>query len=189
MNNEKQLLEGINKGSYKDFKQLYEYYIPILRPFVFGLLKSESKTKDILQETFIKVWVNRSQIDPTLSFKSYLFKIAHNQVIDDFRRKMSNPLFEDYLLYCESPELSDIPTEIELDYDEFIIRLERAKVKLQPRQREIFELSKEHGLSAKEIALRINVTEQSIYNQLSLSLQIIRQEMGPYLPLFLIFFS
>jgi len=189
MNSERTVVDGVRNGSYKDFQSLYEKYAPILHPFVYGLTRSQSITNDIVQDTFIKIWVNRTQIEPTLSFKSYLFKIARNQVIDEFRRKMSNPLFEDYLLYCESPELSDSPTDKGIDYDEFILRLEIAKSKLQPRQREIFELSKEQGLPAKEIAQKINVTEQSIYNQLSLSLQILREEMGPYLPLFIILFG
>lgn len=189
MNIEQKHLEGIRGGSYKDFQILYEQYVSVLQPFVYGLTKSQSITKDIVQETFMKVWVNRAQIDPTLSFKSYLFKIARNHVIDEFRRQMSNPLFEDYLQHCESPELSENPTGKDLDYDEFVIRLEKAKQKLQPRQREIFELSKEQGLSASEIASRINVTEQSIYNQLSLSIQILRKEMGPYLPMFILFFG
>lgn len=189
MNIEQKRLEGLRKGAYKDFQFLYEQYVPILQPFVYRLTKSQSITKDIVQETFMKVWINRAQIDPALSFKSYLFKIARNHVIDEFRRQMNNPLFEDYLLHCESPELSDNSVGKDLDYDEFVNRLEKAKQKLQPRQREIFELSKEQGMSASEIAAIINVTEQSIYNQLSLSIQIIRKEMGPYLPMFILFFG
>lgn len=189
MNIEQKCLEGVRGGSYKDFQILYEQYVSVLQPFVYGLTKSQSITKDIVQETFMKVWINRAQIDPTLSFKSYLFKIARNHVIDEFRRQLSNPLFEDYLQHCESPQLSENTTGKQLDYDEFILRLEKAKLKLQPRQREIFELSKEQGLSASEIATKINVTEQSIYNQLSLSIQILKKEMGPYLPMFILFFG
>lgn len=81
---EKDYINGLIAGSYKDFTSLYEIYAPQLYAFIFKLTRSKIHSKDILQETFISIWVHRKQTNPDLSFKSYLFTIARNLVLNDF---------------------------------------------------------------------------------------------------------
>jgi RNA polymerase sigma-70 factor (ECF subfamily) len=77
-----------------------------------------------------------------------------------------------------------------IDFDLFVARLEIAKSKLTPRQREIFELSKEQNLSVSEVAERLSIGEQPIYNQLSVALQLLRKEIGSvFLLMFALFFE
>lgn len=186
----KKHIEGLRKGSYKDFKILYDIYYSNLYGFVFGLIRSESQTKEILQETFIKLWINRESINPELSFKSYLFKISKNSIVDQYKRQLNNPVFEDYLDYCDNLQLSNNDITQQLDYDQFVEKLEAAKSKLTSRQREIFELSKEQGLSSGEIATILDIKEQTVYNILSSAMNILKKEIDPaYLLLFFLFFN
>ncbi len=186
----KEHIEGLKKGSYRDFKILYDEFSGNLYGFVFGLIKSESMAKEIVHETFIKVWINRENLNPDQSFKSYLFKISKNRVIDLYRQQLNNPVMEDYLDYCDSIQLSENNVSSDIDYDLFVQKLENAKNKLTARQREIFELSKEQGISSKEISQKLNITEQTTYNILSTAMQIIKKEIGPAcLILFAIFFE
>lgn len=188
-NVEKQYVAGLVKGSYKDFTSLYEIYSPRLYAFVFDLVRSRTITKDIVQETFIKIWVIREQVDVTLSFKSFLFTIARNLVLNEFRRQMNNPVFADYIACTNGEDLAENTIEQQMDFDEFNRRLQEAKLKLTSRQREIFEMNKEQGLSPVEIAHKISITEQSVRNQLSASLQILKREMADYQLLFVLFFG
>jgi RNA polymerase sigma-70 factor (ECF subfamily) len=178
---------NLQNDSYNDFKFLYDTFSGKLYGFVLGLVKSESIAKEIVQETFIKIWVNRKNIDPDLSFKAYLFKISQNLIIDNIRKQMNNPIFENYLDYCnEIPDLDNI--EQKIDFDLFVQRLEIAKKKLPPRQKEIFELNKEQGIAAPEIAKQLNINEQTVYNQLSSALKILKKEIGgTFLFLFCLF--
>jgi RNA polymerase sigma-70 factor (ECF subfamily) len=186
----KKQIEGLKNNSYMDFKILYDAFSRNLFGFVYGLTKSESLSKDIVQETFIKVWVNRKNIQVDLSFKSYLFKISQNLIIDEFRKKMSNPVFENYLNYCDNIPAGDNETEQKMDFDLFVKRLEKAKSKLTPRQREIFEMNKEQGIPVSEIARLFNINEQTIYNQLSTAVRTLKKEIGTIsLQLFVLFFS
>ncbi|GHT07430.1 DNA-directed RNA polymerase sigma-70 factor [Bacteroidia bacterium] len=173
----KKHIEGLQNNSYKDFRVLYYAYAGNLYGFVFGLVKSNSLAKDIVQETFIKVWTNRRNIDANQSFKSYLFKISQNLVVDNFRKQMANPVFENYLDYSEEL-FTENDIEQHIDFDMFTKRLEMAKHKLTPRQREIFELNKEQGISVPEIAVRLNIHEQTIYNQLSTAMRLLKKEIG-----------
>lgn len=188
MKSEKAYVTGLIASSYKDFTCLYELYAPQLYAFVFKLTRSKIRSKDILQETFIKIWVNRKHTDPNQSFKSYLFTIARNLVLNEFRKNINNPLLPDYLEYCNREEFSENPTEQKMDFDEFNRRLQDAKKKLTPRQKEIFEMNKENGWSVYEIVSHTGISEQSVRNQLSTALKVLRKEMEEYLFLFLLLF-
>lgn len=188
MDLERTYLERLRKGSYKDFTKLYELYVSRLYAFALGLTHSDVLAKDIVQETFVKVWIRREQIDPDMSFRSFLFTMAKNQLLNEFRRQANGLLFLEDIVFNESGEEGETYIERKLSFEEFNHRLELAKQKLSPRQRELFELNKEQGLSIGEIAAKTSVTEQSIRNQISQALHVLRKELGGYAILFSLFF-
>jgi RNA polymerase sigma-70 factor (ECF subfamily) len=185
---ERSLLEDLKRGSYAAFHQLYDKYASILYGFVLEMTRSKNVTSELVQDTFIKVWINRESILIDSSFRAFIFKIAKNQLIDAYRKRIKDPIFEDYLFYEGHNLMSKETADSQLDFDEFNKHLARVKEKLTSRQREIFELNKEQGIPASEIARQLNLSEQTVYNQLSLSLQIMKKEMGKYLQLFLLLF-
>lgn len=182
-------IKGLQRGSYNDFKKLYALYHDNLYGFVFSLVKSHSISKEIVQETFIKLWINREKIRADGAFKSYLFKISKNIIIDRLRKQIKSPVFDDYMDYCDILESGESNSDSKMDLDLFVQRLENAKTKLTVRQKEIFELSKEQGKSAKEIAENLSISEQTVYNTLSVALQILKKEVGyTGLAFFVLFF-
>lgn len=188
MSEESQLIDQLNKSSYKAFNVLYEQYSDLLYGFVFGLTKSHGETKEIVQEAFIRIWIYREQVDSKQPFKAWLYKIAKNQVIDSMRKQIANPLFEDYLIHSANENLIVSAEDCTYDFDVFKQSLQKAKTKLSPRQVEIFDLCKEQGFTAKETAVLLNLSEQIVYNYLSQALAIIRKELSSYqLLLFMLF--
>ena len=177
----------LKMGSYKAFESLYDEYFDLLYGYVFGMIRSHSQAQEIVQDTFIKVWLHRSKIDTDLSFKAWLYKIAKNQLLNDIKKNFSDPVFEDYLLHCENNNLTAQPDH-EFDMELFRIALVKAKQKLSPRQIQVFEMCKEEGLSATEVAQKLNITEASVYNYLSQSLSTLRNEMKELSFMFFIFF-
>lgn len=77
----------------------------------------------------------------------------------------------------------------EIDFDQFCQALQKAKSNLSPRQREIFELNKEHNLSVAQIAEQLSIKEQVVRNQLSAALKIIRTELQQYSFILLLFLN
>ncbi|WP_106828341.1 RNA polymerase sigma factor [Parabacteroides pacaensis] len=187
MNPHPEILKQLKEGSYNAFNCLYEQYFDLLYGFIFGLTRSHETTKEMVQEAFIKVWINRQKIDLELSFKAWLFKIAQNQLKDQLKKQFNDPVFEDYLIHCSNEQLT-ISEQDQFDFEAFNQALTKAKEKLSPRQVQIFELSKEQGLSASEIANKLQISEQSVYNYLHQALNILRKEMSPFYTLFFIFF-
>ena len=184
MNQHPEILRQLKEGSYKAFNSLYEQYFDLLYGFIFGLTRSHEQTRELVQEAFIKVWINRQKIDLNLSFKAWLFKMAQNQLKDQLKKQFNNPIFEDYLIHCSDEQLS-LNEQDSFDFEAFNHSLTKAKEKLSPRQVQIFELTKEQGLSATD---RLQISEQSVYNYLHQALSILRKEMSAFYTLFLMFF-
>lgn len=184
----KKHIEGLRKDSYEDFRALYEAFADNLYGFVLGLTRSGADAGEIVQETFVKVWINRAGIDPDSSFKSYLFRIARNAAIDRFRRNAANPLFEDCIRQAENIRAEDPGAESIVDCGLFFSKVDEAKEMLSPRQREIFEMNKEKGLSPAEVAAALGISEQTVYNQLSSALRRIREHLGPRLLMMIMIF-
>lgn len=178
---EKFLLESLKTGSYKAFTDLYNEWSPLLFRFAFSLIKSRIMAEEIVQNTFIKIWDNHKNIEIDKSFKAYLFTISYHLILKEFRYQLNHPQIEDYMTFSNNIAYSNSPDTYKIDFDYFLAELNKAKLSLSPRQREIFEMNKEKGLSIKEIVERLELTEQTVRNQLSASLKIIRQQLGHFL--------
>lgn len=183
-------LTGLQQGSRQAFSEMYEQYFDLLYGFVFGLIHSHTAAREIVQDVFVKVWINRERINSAQSFKAYLFAIAKNQLINRLKLQFRNPLFEDYLQHCYDEQLSVLPQE-SYDFDQFLFALAEAKKELTPRQCEAFELYLEEGLSAFEASSHMGISEQAFYNHFSKALAGLRSRLRPFAPVlfFMSFFS
>ena len=94
-------IEKLKRGSYEAFDTLYDMYTDSLYGFALLHTKSSVQAEDIVQETFLKLWNMRTSLSVEGSFKSMLFTIAKNHVIDVFRQQINRPDFEDYIRFCE----------------------------------------------------------------------------------------
>lgn len=177
---EKMLIEDIKNGSERAFKILYSQWVSRLHRFVYQYLKSESATDDVVQETFMRIWTNRESLNSEYLFKSYLFTIAYHFLLKELKRQINNPSMEEYLEYQNTMITKGDEASDGIDYDTFQKALAKAKSHLSPRQKEIFELNKEYGISISEIAEKLSITEQVVRNQLSAALKVLRSELMEY---------
>ena len=180
------LLQRLNAGSYDSFKLLYDQWVARLYQFVLKIVKSESTAQDIVQDTFVKVWENHETINSEHSFKSYLFTIAYHRIVDEFRKQLRHPLMPDYITFTSSM-VSYNEAEQNLSLEEFIRQLEKAKTKLSPRQRQVFEMSKEQNLPHSEIEKLMGISNQAVRNLLTAAMKTIRQELEPFAPLLILY--
>ena len=180
-------IEKLKRGSYEAFDTLYDMYADSLYGFALLHTKSSVQAEDIVQDTFLKLWNMRASLSVEGSFKSMLFTIAKNHVIDVFRQQINRPDFEDYIRFCEDEHLLDNTSVEKIYYDDFIDKLAIAKQKLTLAQRNIFEMSREGGMSNAEIAALSDISEQTVKNHLSAALKILREELRKYNYLFALF--
>ena len=72
----KDLISELQANSEKAYTQLYNKYSALLYSFVFKLTKSDTLSQAIVQEAFIKIWINRKELSIDISIKSYLFHLV-----------------------------------------------------------------------------------------------------------------
>jgi len=185
---EQQYILELNQGSYRAFDALYSMYSRRLYAFALKLTKSHTDAKEIVQDTFVKLWLNREHILPSESFQSYLFTISKNTILNKIRSVVNTPVFVDYLDFINEQRLSENKVVEELDLDDFRKKLNNAKKSLTETQIQVFELSKEMGYNNTEVARQLNLSEQTVKNQLSLALKTLRKKLQDNSALFTIFF-
>ena len=179
-------IKELHKGSHKAFNEIYEMYADKLYGFAFAHTKSRDMAKDIVQDTFLKLWTMRESISTDGSLQSLLFTMSHHKMIDMFRAQINKIEFEDYIEHCENSDFGDNAIEKKLFYDDFIKSLNICKNQLPLRQLEIFELSRENGKTIEEIALGLRITEQTVKNQLTSAMKTLRTELIKYNLLYLL---
>ena len=175
---DKKYIIGLQKGSYSDFNKLYDLYADRLYSFAYNLTHSSEMAEEIVQEVFLKIWQMREHLSPEYSFRSFLFTIAKNKFLNDLRNRLPLLSYDEYITQLDdATERGENSTESEFNFNELNEQVLQSKDKLSKRQKMIFEMSKEEGLSNQEIALKLGISEQSVRNQLSSALKVLREEL------------
>lgn len=169
-------LEFLRNGSSQSFEHLYFHFSAKLYNFVLRLSGGNKfMTEELVQRTFIKVWENRRQIDPEKSFLSYLCTIAKNMLINEYEHQTIKYIHEEFIKKHVSDFEQSFENELETKLlDEYI---EKLTAQLPPKRREIFILSRRKGLTNKEIAKQLEISESTIETQLSKALSFMKNEL------------
>ncbi len=154
LQNEKELIIKSQGGDKQAFAALYDYYIRTIYNFIYYKTHHKETAEDLTSETFFKALRTISSVDSNRSFLSWLYKIAHNSVIDFYRRKKQTQDIDDV---WDLTDDTDIVRDVE-NTREF----EKVKVhlkKLSSLEREIIILRVWQDLSYREIAEIVGKTE------------------------------
>ena len=143
-----------------EFSRCIELYSVSLFRFLFKKLKDESKAKDMLQDTYVKLWENLSEVE-SINAKSYMFTIAYHAMIDQMRRDNKSVAIDD-LEEDELPEMTyDLP---EHDFNQTVLR---GAERLPEQLKTAVILRDLHQYSYEEIAvimkLEVYMVKTNIY--------------------------
>ncbi len=173
--NDHNLVQLLQKGNVAAFDSLFEAYSHKLYGFALKYFRNESDAEELVQEVFVKVWENRQTLKSELTFKSYLFTIALNQIRKHFNKKATS------LRYLESiqneSEFIDYQAVNDDNYESALQQINQIIEQMPPRRREIFTKSKLEGKSSKEIAAELNISAGTVDNQVSDALRFIRSRL------------
>ena len=169
-------ISQLKEDSYEAFSELYMHYSNKLYSFALAQTKNTTLAEDIVQETFLKLWNTRSQLDCYGNVHALLFTIARNLIIDGFRKQIVKINFDDYRQACNAVSSWPTPDE-QVNYQEFVDRLQQTKKLLSKRACQIYEMSREQNMPIQEIANSLNLSSQTVKNYLSSTLKILRKKM------------
>ena len=170
--NDTELVKKLQKGDVEAFDLLYEKYSVKLYSFGLKYLRSADETEELIQSVFLKIWENRKQLNKELSFKSYLFTIAYNDICKLFRKRNYMQKFITETIHYNSGITSEMQEGI--DYQSVLNRVQQIIDKLPERQKEIFRKSRLEGKPSKEIAEEMKLSPGTVDNYISEALKFIR---------------
>lgn len=142
------------KNNPSNFAPLYNKYYKSIMRYIQSKVYDQQLTEDIVSQVFLKAILNIDRYTSKgYSFGAWLFKIAHNEIIQSYR-SIKNESIEDFDL------LNRLKVESEDDFSEFDLdHLKIALKSIRYKQLEIIQLRYFESLSFKEIAIQLNISE------------------------------
>ena len=175
---ERSLILRLIEGDEDAFCELYATYKNRLIYFAMRFLKSREYAEDVFQDAFTVVWQSRRFINPDASFSSYLYTILRNRILNQLRNAANEEKLKESILSQALDYTEDTKREVMLNDLKSLIS--HALQQLTPRQREIFEMSREAQLSHKEIADKLGISVNTVQEHISTSLKLIRTYLIKY---------
>lgn len=143
------------KESLKAFDELYDYYLPRIYSYILNRTGSKEIAEDLTSQTFIKAMSKLSGFNyKGYTFGAWLYKIAHNNVIDYYRKN------KELSLDMEKMETKGDGTSHEKDLEKQMIILEALK-ELPQQYQEVLTLKFFQELSIEELATVLNCSKNS----------------------------
>ncbi len=179
-----ELVERLKKGDLEAFDLIYGIYAGKLHAFGMRYLKSAAEAEELVQSVFLKLWENHRRIDLSLSFRSYLFTIAYNDICKLFRRQGYLQKYVIETLYENRQSTS--ATEEGTEYQSVLGEVQRLLGTLPESQRKAFIMSKIEGKTSKEVATLLGLSPGTVDNYISGALKMLRGKItGKNLPVIL----
>lgn len=166
-----------------DFDRIYLRYFYRLHRFAKEYVMSDADAENIVQDVFLLLWEKRDVLNVEISLTAYLFSLVKNKCIDHLRHKVVAHEYEQELT-LKLASLEEINRAFASD-EEIEQFLTNAINKLPERCREIFIKSRIEGKKYREIAEELNISVNTVENQMSIALKKLRVELKDYLPLLL----
>ena len=167
-----QLMLAYRRGDKRAFDTLYEKYRNPLHGYLYRHCYSETQTAELFQEVWIRVIASSTQFEGKGRFRSWIFTLAHNCLVDFYRK---NEKLRLQTTYEESP--GGVEPEDEAHESELKSALDRSLKRLPLDQRQAFYLREEQGFSIKEIAVIQNVTPEAAKSRLRYAYKKLKESM------------
>ncbi|MVT11770.1 RNA polymerase sigma-70 factor [Chitinophaga sp. ysch24] len=169
---DQELLSLLQEDNMHAFNVIYERYSHALYLYILSKIDTAETAKDVLQDLFTSLWERRNNISVHESLKSYLYQSARHKIIDIYRKQTTYRKYLQQLIehFDVQPggiaELVDNKARTQ-DVFETINRLPE-------RMKEIFMLSRVEHQTVEQIALRLGLSQQTVKNQITKALKILR---------------
>lgn len=180
------LIEAIKNGERAGFDRLVDMHKHRGLSIAYNMVGNLEDAKDVLQEAFVKVYVNINRFRQESSFATWFYRVIVNCALDLLRkRKASKKIFSEPLVDEEGKQLQakdpgSEPKKIILD-NELSRKLEDAIDSLPERQKACFVLKYRNGMNAVEIAEVLKCSHSTVKVHLFRAVRALQDKLRPYL--------
>jgi len=161
------LIPHLKEGDMDAFAVIYERYYGALYHNIYRLTKDSTVSEDLLQDTFIRFWQQRTQLLPGKSISGWLFMISYHIGVNWLKHQLVEVKAKAALTLQTAD--NDLPS-----YEHLMQMLEQALLKLSPQKRKVIELCKLNGHTYQQAARAMNISSHTVKEYLSDGMKAIR---------------
>lgn len=176
---ENDYIKNLRKSDREAWQDIIRIYYPVLCRFAERLLTSQTESEDVVTDIFVNIWQQDLKFSSTNQLKKYLYTAVRNRCLnivrDRSRERKKHENFASIYLH------TDDAIENEIIYTELLAEIRKEMESLSPRMKEVFYLAYFKELSNEEIAENLNLSNQTVRNQKTSALSILRKAIKPRL--------
>lgn len=167
------LIALLREGDPLSFEILFQKYYVRFYNFVFNLTKNSQAAEDIIQNVFMKIWINRASLRPDQSIHNYIYVLSKREMLNHIRDRKAYVQVE-RLVITEQP--SEEVTDQSMALKELDERIRRFIADMPEQRRKVFLLSRYRGLTNKEIAEMMGLSVRTVDRHINLALTSLKKE-------------
>ena len=172
-------LHRLRQGDPEAFAALFRTWYGPLVGTAERMLRDRAVAEEIVQDVMLELWRRRESLAPDSSPQAYLFQATRNRALNHLRHLKIEQRSEPEVRAESSPSPHADSAVIEEELD---VAVRRAVQSLPDRCRQVFELSRVHGLKYAEIARELGISVKTVEAQMGKALRTLRDRLGPWLP-------
>ena len=173
------LLERLRQGDESAFDAIFREWYPSLVRSAESIVRSRAVAEELVQDVMLELWRRRESLAKESSPQAYLFQSTRNRALNHIRHERVERKSEPDLMQRTETSASAPSQLIE---EEIEVALRTAVAELPDRCREVFELSRTHGLKYAEIATTLGISVKTVEAQMGKALRSLRVKLAPWLP-------
>lgn len=165
LNDDQTWIEEVVRGNERAFKILFDKYHHKLGRYIYQLTNSSVLAEDVVQDVFLKIWLNRKSLAGVSNFAAYLFTASRNHALNAIRKQVNKRTsYEAWKL--EQPLVTESDNHEEQLYADLI---EQAVEQLPAQQRRVYILSKRMKLKQADIAKEMKISPETVKKYLKIA--------------------
>jgi len=167
------LLNELAEGNENAFRILFDRYKDKVYSFAFKFTRSLTQSEEIVQEIFLKIWIDRAKMSTVEKLESWLFMVARNKSFNGLKK-----IAYEYSYRRNQPSESYADSvEDGLLLKQYQQIVNRAIEKLSPQQQKVYRLRRDEGLKINEIAEQLGISPNTVKVHLTNALNMLRKAL------------
>lgn len=166
----------LKAGDKVAYTEIYNRYFSLLYLHALKRLRDEEAARDLIQDLFATLWLKREVLTTKTNLSNYLYTAVRNGVFNFIAHQKVASRYISEL--PDKVEPSECITDHLARERQLAALIEKEIAELPEKMREIFLLSRVEGLSHKEIAARLGISELTVKTQVKNALRILRGKLG-----------
>ena len=172
-----ELMECLSQDNRKAFEYIFRTYYQDLCRFGVTYVKDPDVSEELVQQIFINIWERRYELTISTSMKSYLFTAVRNKSFNYLKLQLPK---EQKKVDVDNVGFADtFNKEDDIVFEDLKVYVANAIDALPTKCKTIFNLSRNSGLTYKEIAEELDISVKTVENQIGIALKKLREQLNP----------